>query len=252
MRVVIIGAGNVATVLGCRIKKYGHQIMQVVSQHSESAKALADILSCAFVIDSKAIDPTADIYIIAVTDSSIKEIGEKYKLHNKLVVHTAGSVSKEILKNTSSNYGVLYPLQSLRKERIEMQKNMPLLVDGNTTDSLYMLQNFAKSISSNVSFANDQKRLKLHVAAVLVSNFTNQLYTLAAEYCKGESIDFTLLSPLIEETALRLRRLQPIEMMTGPAVRGDIKTIESHLGMLDSYPHIQNIYLKMTESIMTY
>ena len=251
MRVVIIGAGNVATVLGCIIKKNGHRILQIAGKNIETAKALADELSCPFAIDPNAIDLTADIYLIAVTDSSIKEISEQLKLNNKLVVHTAGSVSKEILKNISSNYGVLYPLQSLRKEQIEMQGNIPLLLDANTTESLYMLQSFAKSLSVNVSFANDELRLKLHVAAVLVSNFTNHLYTLAAEYCTGESIDFTLLSPLIEETALRLRRHQPAEMMTGPAVRGDIKTIERHLGMLASYPHIQNIYLKVTESIMT-
>ena len=251
MRVVIIGAGNVATVLGCMIKNNGHQILQIVGKHAETAKALADELHCDFVINTDAIDPTADIYLIAVTDSSIKEISERYRLNNKLVLHTAGSVSKEILKDISDNYGVLYPLQSLRKERGELQENIPLLVDASTTESLNMLQSFAKSISTNVGFANDEQRLKLHVAAVLVSNFSNHLYTLASEYCTGESINFTLLLPLIEETALRLRRHQPAEMMTGPAVRGDIKTIESHLGMLASYPHIQNIYLKITESIMT-
>ena len=73
---------------------------------------------------------------------------------------------------------------------------------------------------------------------------------MAAEFCKGEEIDFNLLLPLIDETAVRIHQHSPAEMMTGPAFRGDIKTIESHLEILASYPLIQNIYLKMTESIM--
>ncbi len=251
MNVVIIGAGNVATVLSRLIKKNGHTILQVLSQHAASANLLAAELNCASENDLKAINTHADIYLIAVTDSSIKELSIKLKLNNKLVVHTAGSISKEILKPISTNYGVLYPLQSLRKERKEAGENIPLLIDAGTTESVNMLQNFATSIVTNVSFANDDQRLKLHIAAVLVSNFTNHLYTLAAEYCKGEAIDFNLLLPLIEETALRLRQHPPAEMMTGPAFRGDVKTIENHLAKLDSYTHIQNLYLKMTESILT-
>ncbi|MEJ0101166.1 MAG: DUF2520 domain-containing protein [Bacteroidota bacterium] len=46
---------------------------------------------------------------------------------------------------------------------------------------------------------NDE-RVKLHVAAIFVSNFTNYLYILAEEYCRREGIDFKLLQPLIEET----------------------------------------------------
>lgn len=250
MRVVIIGAGNVATVLGRLIKKNGHHILQVLSRRAETAQTLATELSCAFAKEDDAIDTSADIYLIAVTDGYIKEISEKYRLGDKLVVHTAGSVSKEILKNTAANYGVLYPLQSLRKERTASRENIPLLLDASNNESLVLLQKFATSLSTNYSFANDDQRLKLHVAAVLVSNFTNHLYTMAAEYCTGEEVEFKLLLPLIEETAMRLQQHDPAEMMTGPAFRGDIKTIERHLGLLESYPHIQNIYLKITESIL--
>ena len=250
MRVVIIGAGNVATVLGRLIKKNGHDILQVVSKHIESAIILGIELNCAFGINYKEIDRTADIYLIAVADNALKELCEEYRLNNKLVVHTAGAVSKEILKNISNNYGVLYPLQSLLKQHAALQENIPLLVDANTSESLALLQQFAASISSNCSFASDEQRLKLHVAAVLVSNFTNHLYTIAAEYCAGEGVDFKMLLPLIKETAIRLQEYNPSEMMTGPAFRGDTKTIEKHLGLLESYSHIQDIYLKMTESIM--
>jgi predicted short-subunit dehydrogenase-like oxidoreductase (DUF2520 family) len=250
MNVVIVGAGNVATVLGRLIKKAGHEVLQVISRKAAGAEILASELGCAFADNSGVIDKSAELYLIAVTDSAMTQLDETYHLGNKLVVHTAGSVSKEVLKNVTYNYGVLYPLQSLRKENMHLQQDIPLLVDANTDDAMKVLEDFARTISGSVHLANDQQRLKLHVAAVLVSNFTNHLYALAADYCDKEGADFKLLLPLIEETALRLRYHLPGEMRTGPATRKDIQTLQKHLGLLAQYPAIHNIYLKMTDSIM--
>ncbi len=250
MKVVIVGAGNVATVLGRLIKKAGHEVLQVVSRKADNAAVLAKELGCAFADNSGVLDKSADLYLIAVTDTAMSQLDETYHLGKKLVVHTAGSVSKEVLKNVTYNYGVLYPLQSLRKQNMELQQDIPLLIDANTAEALKTLQEFADTISGSVNIATDEQRLKLHVAAVLVSNFTNHLYALAADYCNKEGADFKLLLPLIEETALRLRYHLPGEMRTGPAARKDIQTLQKHLGLLIQYPAIHNIYLKMTDSIM--
>ena len=91
----------------------------------------------------------------------------------------------------------------------------------------------------------------MHVAAVVVSNFTNHLYALAAEFCKKEGVDFGLLAPLIMETAGRIQKSSPADVQTGPAVRNDIFTIEKHLRVLAGHPALKNIYLKLTDSIMT-
>jgi predicted short-subunit dehydrogenase-like oxidoreductase (DUF2520 family) len=250
MKVVIVGAGNVATVLGRLIRDNGHTIVQVVSRAADNAAVLAKELNCAFTDNSGVIDQSADLYLIAVTDTAMGQLDERYHLGDKLVIHTAGSVSKEVLKNITNNYGVLYPLQSLRKQNMDLQQDIPLLVDANSEVALKTVQDFAFSISSNVIRADDEQRLKLHVAAVLVSNFTNHLYALAADYCNKEGADFKLLLPLIEETALRLRHYPPHEMRTGPAVRKDIHTLQKHLHLLTKYPAIHNIYLKITDSIM--
>lgn len=250
MRVVIIGAGNVATVLGGLIIKNGHKVVQVVSRNAANAQLLGNTLGCPFTEDSGIIDKTADLYLIAVTDNAMTELDERFNFGDRLVVHTAGAVSKDVLKNITTNYGVIYPLQSLRKENMQLHQYIPLLIDASTPTAFKQLQEFADSLSDNVSRAGDEDRLKLHVAAVLVSNFTNHLYSLAADFCSKEGVDFRLLQPLIEETALRLQDHAPAEMRTGPAARKDIKTLQKHLSLLAKYPAIQKIYIKMTDSIM--
>lgn len=250
MKLVIIGAGNVATILGRLFIKNGHRVLQVVSRSSESAQELATELACDFTDNSASVNKMADIYLVAIADKELAGLGGQLQLGDKLVVHTAGSVSKDVLKNISNNYGVIYPLQSLRKQHFNLRQDIPLLIDANTDISRQILLKLAKTISNNTSLAGDVMRMKLHVAAVFVSNFTNHLYELAALYCDKEGADFKLLLPLIEETAIRLQHYMPGEMRTGPAARKDMDTIGAHLKLLNTYPELSDIYLKMTNSIM--
>jgi predicted short-subunit dehydrogenase-like oxidoreductase (DUF2520 family) len=115
---------------------------------------------------------------------------------------------------------------------------------------LKKLESLAASISpQHVKQAGDESRMKLHLVAVIVSNFTNHLYALAEEYCKKEGIDFKELYPLIEETATRLKTLSSINTQTGPAVRNDEETINKHLEMLQSHPRLKKVYQFLTENI---
>lgn len=249
MRIVIIGSGNVATVLGRLCTKNGHEILQVVSRNAAHAKLLADELNCAAAGYTEKMDDSAAIYIIAVADTALQELNSHLHLGNKLVLHTAGSVSKDVLQGISHNYGVLYPLQSLRRE-IDYETDIPFLIDGNTADTIAMVEDFAATFSSTVCKADDDERLKLHVAAVVVSNFTNHLYALAESFCTKEQVDFNLLLPLIKETADRIQKFSPAAVQTGPAVRNDIFTIDKHLRILKDHPQLKYIYIKLTDSIM--
>lgn len=249
MKIVIIGSGNVASVLGRLCKQKGHEIVQVVSRNLTHAKLLADELGCASADYNDKMDETADIYLIAVADLALQELKKQIHLGSRLVLHTAGSVSKDVLEGISHNYGVLYPLQSLRKE-MSYDTDIPFLIDGNTADTIALIEDFAETLSSNISQATDEQRLKLHVAAVMVSNFTNHLYALAEDYCKKEHIDFSLLIPLIKETADRIQKFSPAAVQTGPAVRNDIFTIDKHLRILSDHPQLKYMYIKLTDSIM--
>jgi len=249
MQVVIIGSGNVASVLGRLCKQNGHQVLQVISRNAQHAKLLAEELGSEHADYEGETNKQAELYLVAVADTALFDLNKNFSLGNKLIVHTAGSVSKVVLQNVSVNYGVLYPLQSLRKE-MQYAHDIPLLVDGNTEETTTLIADFAATLSSNVSKANDEQRLKLHVAAVVVSNFTNHLYALAEDFCKKEGVDFALLAPLILETAARVQSYSPAAVQTGPAVRNDIFTIDKHLRILSDHPKLKYIYIKLTDSII--
>jgi predicted short-subunit dehydrogenase-like oxidoreductase (DUF2520 family) len=249
MRIGIIGAGNVATVLGRLFLQKNHQVVQLMSRSAENGLALASELGCAYNGIGEKPDSSVDIFVFAVSDSALMEPWIKMDFGNKLLLHTAGAVSKDVLKIASAHYGVLYPLQTLRKEMKKIPA-IPCLIDGSNHDVTSFINDFALSISPIVSVTSDEQRLRLHASAVIVSNFTNHLYSLAESFCDSESLDFHLLLPLIIETAERLAYISPSLVQTGPAVRKDIQTLDKHLKLLNDHPRLRAIYLKLTESIM--
>lgn len=245
----MVGSGNTATVLCAVINKSGHEIVQVASRNIAHAKQLADDYQAGFTSLTEEHFAEADIYIIALNDAALENLQKITGLKNKLIVHTAGSVSIDALKERSATYGVLYPLQTLSKQNDHLPE-IPFLVDGNNKETLHRILGFAKTLSENVTEADDTARLNYHVAAVFVSNFTNHMYALAEKFCTQERIDFKNLMPVISEVTNRLARHSPFLTQTGPAMRDDVYTLNKHLQALGAHPDLKYVYLKLSESII--
>ena len=250
MEIVIIGTGNTASVLGRKLKVAGHKIVQVFGRDTSEASQLAYELDTESTNYWNVVYRDADLYILAVSDIAIKDVLEELQLPDKTIVHTAASVSKNILKNSAKHFGVFYPLQSLKKDLSHLP-DVPIIIDASDESTLKELEALAQTISDNVVEAGDEQRMKIHLAAVVVNNFVNHLYAVAESYCNSEGIDFNLLLPLIKETAERLNYISPSQSQTGPALRNDRETIKTHLELLKNYPHLKKIYETFTDSIYT-
>ena len=249
MDIVIIGTGNVATILGKKFRLAGHTILQVAGRNSAAASKLAYELNTVSTNYLSSIDRNGQLYIISVSDNAMPEIVGNLKLPGKVVAHTAAALTREVLKDVSEHYGVFYPLQTLRKEMAELPET-PLFFDGNDDITKNMLEKLAHSIAGEkVMQAGNDERLRLHIAAVFASNFPNYMYTLADQYCRMEGIDFRLLIPLIEETATRVKTVSPAAVQTGPAIRHDTETIRKHLELLTTHPILHKVYAFLSEQI---
>ena len=189
----------------------------------------------------------ADLYIIAIPDDSIAEFSQSLPLKNKLVVHTSGSVSMDALSERNRK-GVFYPLQTFSKNREVNFNNIPICVEATEATDLKLLMNLGISLSEKVVEVNSEERSKLHLAAVFVNNFVNHLYAIGDDILSNNNLSFDLLHPLIEETASKIKTLAPSQVQTGPARRGDQKTIEKHLHLLKEGPK-SDLYQQLTKSI---
>ncbi|MDR2148055.1 MAG: DUF2520 domain-containing protein [Tannerella sp.] len=249
-RVVFIGAGNVATHLAPAMQASGFEIGQIFSRSLGSAQLLAQKLHCNCTANIKEITPDADIYIFAVTDDALPNLVRQIPQNSGVWIHTAGSIPMNIFNGYSERYGVIYPLQTLSKNRAVDFRQVPLFIEANHTDTEIIIREIADSVSSIVNAVDSEKRKYLHLAAVFACNFTNYLYAVATEIIEKQDIDRNVLQPLIDETAAKLHTMTPVEAQTGPAVRNDRKTMEKHLEMIEN-KEIRELYKMISENILT-
>ena len=154
----------------------------------------------------------------------------------------------DVFKN-KKKHGVIYPLQSINKEsKIDFQ-NIPICVESNNTILEKEIVLLVEKISNHIYIFNAKKRQKLHLAAVIASNFSNYCYFIAKDILKTEKLDFNLLNPLIQYTAKKNLNKNPKKNQTGPAKRGDLKTLQKHLKLINN-KNYKKIYKLLSESIL--
>lgn len=242
----MIGTGNVAVVLSGLFHQNGHEIVQVYGRDLAKAQALAAPFNCSYTNDPGDLVKTADLYLLAVSDDAINIIAQQLSLNDQLVVHSAGSVPANVLAKASAEYGVFYPLQSLRPGT---NAQVPILIEASSETSQGKLETLARSIGSTYQVCSGSQRRQMHLAAVWVNNFPNLLYSIAYKICKENQVDFALLQPLLQETAERQNGTDPSKWQTGPAMRNDKNTLDVHLQLLEAHPEWQAVYRILSEEI---
>ncbi|MGX1930444.1 Rossmann-like and DUF2520 domain-containing protein [Flagellimonas sp. 2504JD4-2] len=242
--IILLGTGNLAQHLfDAFIKAPRVEIAQVYGRNPEKLKRFES--RTAVCSDSTKIKD-ADVYIIAVKDDAIREVAQLIGSKKGIVVHTSGAMNMDCIP--VANRGVFYPLQTFTKGKTLDWKDIPVCLETTQKSSFDVLKSLAEQISDNFHAIDSQQRKKLHLAAVFVNNFTNHLYQIGENICQKEGLSFSLLKPLIKETAEKVQDISPLEAQTGPARRGDTASIKSHLSLLNNQKHVE-LYNLFSEAI---
>ena len=231
MNIVIIGKGNVATNLDYAFRKKG--------------------VACQMVSSRDGLDqlPAANVYIYSVKDEALAEVvaqvqGKEKSLH----LHTSGTMPITVFGADKPHAGIFYPFQTFSKARlIEDFSTVPVFFEARGIDDISAVYSLALTITSHVYEASQPDRERLHVAGVFTNNFTNLMYTMAAELLKSTHIPFSALLPLIDETAAKIHSMAPRDAQTGPARRGDENVMSHHMQLLNEEQ--REIYRLLSEAI---
>lgn len=250
--IAIIGSGNVAWHLAPELENAGHRVVEVFSRDPKNGKALIKRLYNAeqnFTTDFS--DSEAEIFILCVSDDAIKHVVQEMSIpENAIVVHTSGTISiKKLGYAATDHIGVFYPLQTFTKNKRISFEDVPILVEAETKHATRVLKNLGLSISKKVLQVSSKDRMAIHVAAVFACNFTNHMFGIAEGILGGRGFKFELLRPLIAETINKSLDIGPKKAQTGPAARGDLKTLDKHMAFLEGVEG-KELYKIITENIL--
>lgn len=251
MRIAFVGAGRLATHLAQALAAQGHDIVEVYSRTMDSASSLASKLNAKAVNSLSDLTTDAEVYIVAVKDAALKDlIPALCKGREEAVfLHTAGSMPMTVFQGHAHHYGVLYPMQTFSKERPVDFACIPVFIEGSDERAQEVAGELARSVSRQVTVLSSEDRRHLHLAAVFACNFANHCYQLAAQVLERHGLPFSVMQPLIDETAAKVHEIPPYEAQTGPAVRYDENVINAQLQLLADQPEAQRVYEIMSQSI---
>lgn len=250
MRIVLIGAGNVASHLAQAIAAQGYEIVQVFSRHIEHAREVADAVGAEAIASLEKVTADADAYLLSVTDDALPLIADRLAHHNDTAVwmHTSGSRPMDLFAGKMTRYGVFYPLQTFTKGVDVDVAKVPFFTEAVDDSSLAVIDGLARAVSERVYHADSEMRKRMHVASVFACNFTNYLWSVADRLLTSHDIPFDVLAPLLEVTLRKAVAIGPQAAQTGPARRGDRQVIAAHLAMLNDDD--KEIYRLLSDKIL--
>lgn len=251
--IVVLGAGNMATRLSLALVESGYTILQVFSRTMQSARLLATRLGrdVAYTDSISEVCTHARFYLFSISDDALPDLVSQLPENDALWLHTAGSMPMEIFAGKTRHYGVLYPMQTVSKERETDWSEVPVFIEASTSTDLSLIENLARSISRNVQHCNSSQRRALHLAAVFACNFTNHMYAIAEKLLQEEGLDFDVMKFLIRETERKAEVMSPREAQTGPATRCDKNVMNKHLELLAASPE-EELYALISKNIERY
>ena len=234
MKIDIIGRGHVAS-----------HLLEALNGRTDAT-----------IVNSRTLDglrKDCDLYLISVSDDAIIEVASKAAElipGESVLAHTSGTTPMSVLDNMHEHIGVFYPLQTFTKGVKLKYSEIPFFLEGSDKLTETVLEKTVTLIGAHSRFIDSSQRRELHIASVFSCNFINHLWCLADSYLRENGLDFSDLIPLIKETTAKIERVKPYEAQTGPAVRQDMKTINSHMDKLEQYPGLKEIYSLLTKSII--
>jgi len=245
-RAAIVGPGRVGTALALALR--GEAIVLGAAGGRDGSQQLfQQRTGVPLWDDAKALCKGADWVFLTVPDRSVVAVAESLAsqgaFHSgQVVCHTAGSLDNSALRAAAAHGSAtvaLHPMQSVADPTLGRAAFTGAVCtlqgdEGAVTDASVLVE--ALGMRPWRVSAHDKARL--HAASVLASNALLGLLALAAETAagsldrEGRDLALSALLPLCRGTLQNVSAMGLPAALTGPVERGDVSTVQRHLGLL--------------------
>jgi len=253
----IVGCGRMGTALAKTLGDKGHAIVGVSSLHLSSAQRLAGICGIPEATDLPwEITRKADVVFLTTQDGVIESVCESISKQNgfspaSVVLHCSGAHPSTILasaRKSGASIGSMHPLQSFASVDITQNpfKGIRVAIEGDPK-AVSAADQMARDLEAHPLQIITAGKPLYHAAAVVASNFLVTLMGVAFRLIQQAGVKpdeaFSVLKPLIEGTLANIDRVGVQQALTGPVVRGDVQTVETHIqAIADAMPELLPFY----------
>lgn len=247
MKIAIIGTGNMAHFLSQKLQQSHIELKAVWGRDYHKAIQLAKESGAEAVKNIEELNEELDACLLAVSDDAIPEVAEQIKGKDKVLIHTSGAQSLDILPQKNS--GVIWPVYSLIKDGPPIPQNIPIAYDYHSEKAKKIIIEIVGVLTTLSYYADNHTRKWMHLMATIGNNFTNHLMAVAEVLAAENGIAFDVFRPILQQTYERIKIQSPQALQSGAAIRGDHETMTMHQNLLTHHPLWQDLYKIISASI---
>lgn len=235
----VIGAGRVGAVLSARLRAAGHPVVAVAGESDASRERAAALLPGAPLMKPSAVARASDLLLLTVPDDMLPNVvqvlADSGALHaGQVVVHTSGRHGLAVLAPAAAvgaRVIALHPAMTFTGTEVDLER-LTGCVFGLTAgaDERGLAEELVAELGGRPNWVPEEMRTLYHAG---LAHGANHLVTLVSEAMgllssAGVSDPAGTLRPLLD-AALDNALAHGDAALTGPIVRGDVKTIRAHL-----------------------
>jgi len=212
----------------------------------EKALKKAGFDSISIIKKGTPISLLSDVNLICVPDSEIRNVVHQIvdsgiEPESKIMAHCSGTIGLTVfdeLMNSTLIFGCIHPLMAIT-EHSDSFSGITFDVCGDE-EFITRIQPVIESLNAEMLIVSEEQKTRLHIAAVLISNYLVTLMGSANEVMHSSGIPDQKLQkallPLMRSVLTNLESQSPAYALTGPLARSDDQTIREHLNILEDNP----------------
>lgn len=238
-RIGVVGAGRVGAVIAAGFRAAGHEVVAVSGESEATRERIAALLPGVPVCKPTDVARAADLLLLTVPDDMLENVvvsmvGAGVIREGQFVVHTSGRHGLAVL-NAATEVGAhpiaMHPAMTFTGTTLDLPR-LKGCVFGVTAEGVgrVEVQSLVDDLGGIAMFVAEDKRTLYHAALAHGANhlvtLVNQAMDLLVE--AGAESPADVLRPLLE-AALDNALTKGSDALTGPIVRGDVRTVQAHL-----------------------
>ena len=253
LRVGVVGAGRVGSVLGAALQLAGHEVVAASAVSAASRARAADLLPGVPVRPVDDVVRAADLVLLTVPDDALAGVVTGLTAvgafrRGALVVHTSGRHGLAVLEPTGCLPFALHPVLPFAGTRVDLHRLHGTAFGVTAPEPLRAVaEALVVEMGGEPVWLTEQQRPLWHAALAHGANHLTTLVSSSADLLRaaGVAAPALVLGPLLG-AALDGSLRAGDAALTGPVARGDAGTVRAHLDVLAQVaPEVLPSYVAM-------
>jgi predicted short-subunit dehydrogenase-like oxidoreductase (DUF2520 family) len=242
LRIGVIGAGRVGTVLGTALARAGHAVVAVSAVSAESVRRAGEYFPSAVLAEPAAVLEQVDLALLTVPDDALAGLvtglaATDAPLAGRLLMHASGRYGTAVLEPAVRLGGLplaVHPVMTFTGRSDDLERLRGISFGVTAPDALRLVaEALVIEMGGEPVFIPEENRALYHAAIASAANHLVALVSQAADLLRtaGAEDPARVLGPLLFaalDNALRLGDAG----LTGPVARGDVGTVAGHVEAL--------------------